>query len=294
MTGAKKILVLGGNSLVGRHLCAALGPERVVATWHRHPLDGGIQFDARTQGLDEIVDVPDRFSHAVILFAIPNPDACMRDPEGSQRLNVDRTVSLLEQLHKHNISAVFASSEYVNGDDRGDYTEEDPVSPLTLYGRQKSAIESHLRKTYENALIVRLGRVVGTERGDGTLLTAWAEELTQNCAIRCAEDQFFSPVSLATVSEAICRLVEQNHCGLFNVCGRDGLSRFAMLQQLIRVWRTRFNYGGELTRCSIDDFPTSEPRHHNTTMLPDKLIATTGLTIPSFDDICLELVANWR
>ena len=89
MTGAKKILVLGGNSFVGRHLCAALGSKRVVATWHRQPLQGGIQFDACTQSLENIVKSPEDFSHAVILMAFANPEACMRDPEGARQLNVD-------------------------------------------------------------------------------------------------------------------------------------------------------------------------------------------------------------
>ena len=293
MTGAKKILVLGGNSFVGRHLCIALGPKRVVATWHRQPLPGGIQFDACTQSLENIVKSPEDFSHAVILTAIANPEACMRDPEGARQLNVDRTAGLLAQLHTQGITAVFASSETVFGDDAGGYTEEDPVSPQTLYGRLKAEIEDHIRETYKAALIVRLGRVVGVERGDGTLLTGWAEELAQNRDIRCAEDQFFSPISITTVTDAIVRLVEQNHNGLFNVCGNDGLSRIAMLEKLIKTWRGRYGYDGKVTRCSIDDFPTSEPRQHDTTMRPDKLIMATGIKIPSFDDICSKLVANW-
>ena len=116
----------------------------------------------------------------------------------------------------------------------------------------------------------------------------------QNHDISCAEDQFFSPVSITTVTEAIVRLVEQNQNGLFNVCGSDALSRIAMLEKLIKTWRGRYGYDGKVTRCSIDDFPTSEPRQHDTTMRPYKLITATGIKIPSFDDICSELVANWH
>ena len=189
---------------------------------------------------------------------------------------------------------MFASSESVFGDDVGNYTERDSPSPRTLYGRLKTEMEDHIRETYETAVIVRLARVVGTERGDGTLLTSWAEDLARNRNIKCAEDQFFSPVSIATVTDAILRLVEQDHCGLFNLCGRDGLSRIAMLEMLIKTWRKRYRYEGKVTRCSIDDFPTSEPRQHDTTMRPDKLIETTGITIPSFAEFCSELVANWH
>ena len=294
MTEPRQILVLGGSSFIGRHICQNLGSERVVATWHRRPLDGGLQFDARTQSLDEVVDLRDGFSHAVILFAVPNPEACMRDPERSRHLNVDRTIYLLEQLYNQGITPVFASSEYVFGDNKGNRSEEDPVSPQTLYGRLKAEIEHYIVAADKPALIVRLNRVVGIERGDGTLLTNWAEELAHNKDIRCADDQFFSPVSITVVVEAICELIGQNKLGLFQVCGQEGMSRIAMLEKLIKARRQRYRYEGKVTRCSINDFPTSEPRHLDTTMRPDKLIKATGMQMPSFDELCAKLVANWQ
>ena len=114
------------------------------------------------------------------------------------------------------------------------YIETDPVSPILKYGEQKAVVEQRVKKMFKEYLILRLGRVVGSRMGDGTLLTSWLDELQKANDIECASDQVFSPVYVEDVIEAILLLIEKNTMGIFHVCGAKPYSRLDLLLMLMR------------------------------------------------------------
>ncbi|GAF90443.1 unnamed protein product, partial [marine sediment metagenome] len=140
-----KILILGGSSLMGRSIAAALGPRRIVATYCSREIDGGVFFDARSMSLPDILKPADKFSHALILLGDTKPDSCISDPVRSRALNVDALKNILQYLRDQKIVPVFFSTEAVFDGKTGIYRENDQPNPLMLYAQQKLEIESHIR-----------------------------------------------------------------------------------------------------------------------------------------------------
>ena len=65
-----------------------------------------------------------------------------------------------------------------------------------------------------------------------------------------------------------------------------------MLEKLIAAWhRAGRRFTGRIEPCRFADFPTLEPRPLDSTIVPAKLIAATGLEIRSIETICRQAVA---
>lgn len=287
-----KALVLGGSSFVGRHLVECLGPARAVGTFFAHPVARGLYYDARHTRIADLIDGHD-FSHAVILFGNANPDSCARDPERTRQLNVERTKEAIEEICASNIVPVFASTESVFDGARGGYSETDAVRPLLRYAAQKVEIEQFLQEHCDRYLILRLGRVFGSRRGDGTLLTAWLEQLEANRDIRCASDQVFSPIPVSEVSAGIVELMQRDCAGIFHLCGTEAMNRCRMLEALMAQYERYRPCGSSIVPCRLADFETVEARPLDLSMKPDKIIDATGITIRPFGEWCEIVTRTW-
>ena len=292
MDQGTRILIIGGSSFVGRHLFAKLGPSRVLATYCRRPIEHGVYFDALSMRLSDVIKTPHVFSHAVLLLGDTHPDSCAADIPRSYALNVKSLQAILASLKELRLKPVFASSEFVFDGTRGNYVEGDPVHPILTYGKQKVEVERFLQETCDNYLIVRFAKILGTERSDGTLLTNWLDVFERERTIRCAADQFFSPIHVEDVVEAILRLIERDCQGLFHVAGEKPFSRLGLLELLVARLRAQTQIHVKVVPCSIHDFPLRERRPLNVSMRPDKFIKSTGIRISSMEELCDRLVGR--
>lgn len=292
----RRALVLGGASFVGQNLLTRLGVERAAATWHTRSIAGpwdGMNFDALATLPSALAPVAAGCSHAVILLGNTNPDACARDPAASQRLNVEVIKDIIDQLDHWNIMPVFMSTEAVFDGRKGHYTETDPPAPLMTYAAQKVAVEQHLAARNRPYLVVRLARVVGSRRADGTLFSAWLEQIEKGETIRCAEDHVFSPVHVDDVTEALVRLMAGGASGLFHLGGPEALSRLAMLERLLHHYRAGGGtFCGSVQPCLMGDFPTAEPRPQNISLVSAKLDAAIGFRPRPMGAVCRALLTR--
>ncbi len=70
------------------------------------------------------------------------------------------------------IKVVFLSTSLVYAGDDVAHTEQDEPPPITEYGRQKVAVGKFINENFHNALILRLTKIFGVEKGDDTLFPA--------------------------------------------------------------------------------------------------------------------------
>jgi dTDP-4-dehydrorhamnose reductase len=131
------------------------------------------------------------------------------------------------------VTPVFFSSDYVFKGDTGGYADDAPTEPTTEYGRQKVEVEQRLRELGpERSLIVRLSKVYGIERGDGTLFDSMAATLVQRGTVRAAEDQRFCPTFVVDVLENVRRFLRLRVRGTVNLCADEPCSRFELASML--------------------------------------------------------------
>ena len=277
-----KLLILGASSSVGRHLHRRLGPDKAIGTYRSHPVDDGRRFDSTTMRLAEVVGRGEA-SHAAVLLAEPHPDACVRDPEGTRRLNVVAMKQLCQDLWDLGVTPIFASTEFVFDGAKGNYVETDAADPILLYGHQKKEVEDFLIASGQPHAILRFAKIYGDQAGDGTLFTSWvAQALSGVRFMRCAADQAFSPVFVGDVGEAILRVAQGGLTGLYHLSGNRRLTRLELLELTLAAVRRYRSVEVGIEPCSIDDFDLPERRPKDVSMRADKLAAAAGM---AFHDI---------
>ena len=287
-----KFLIVGGSGYVGKHLFEKTGPERAVATWYRHAMDGGVHLAPDSDDLAAFIRHHGPFSHAVILHGITHIETCHTDKNRSQKVNVEGIKRLILALLDVKIKPIFASTEQVFDGKTGGYTESDPTDPLCTYGKQKVEVENFLQSLGCDYAIFRLSKVYGAHLNDGTILSNWLDDIQNNRLIRCATDQRFAPIFIDDVTSAFLQAVDANHSGIFHLCGPEHLSRADMLHILLDHLKARFNMIQDvpIEYCLINDFKFSETRPIDISMNPKKWIETSGLVLHNMETVCKQLV----
>lgn len=287
-----KILLLGGSSFVGRYLFKYLGPKKAIATYFRNPIENGIYFDALSMDLSRIIKEPNAISHAVILLGDTNPETCAADKEKSQALNVDSIKSILGQLKEKNIKPIFISTEFIFDGMKGNYTETDTPNPILTYGRQKLEIENYLHDNFKDFVILRLSKVFGSERRDGTIFSKWLEIIEQNAnaAIPCADDQIFSPIYVDDVVVGIVGAIENNLSGIFHLASNKPFIRIELLNMLLSYLNEINPITIKVIPKSIHDFGLIEKRPQDVSMDPAKIVKAIKLNLSKIEIICKEIV----
>lgn len=275
---------------MGRYLFRKMGVDRAVATYCNNPIEGGVYFDSVSMKLDEILKDPRGISHGVILLGDTDPDSCVADIKVSQTLNVESLKASLICLKKWKIKPIFTSSEFVFDGLKGNYTETDNPQPILTYGRQKLEIEKFIQEKFNEFVILRLGKVFGSEFGDGTIFSNWIESIEHGKTIYCANDQVVSPIYVEDVVEGIIRVIRNDCNGIFHLSGKRAFVRQELLEILLKDLRKYSKVKVKIIQQSIHDFPLKEKRPLDVSMKSDKLVRVTKLKLTDADKICRKMV----
>lgn len=285
-----RALIIGGSGLIGRRLRQALGPRAGVSTYHTRPFAGGIPFDATATRVTALLERGGPYTHAYVLHAVADIDACARDPQGTAHTNVDAVCAAIDDLAAARIVPVFASSDAVFDGSRGLWTEADPAHPVLTYGAHKAAVERHLQQLCAPWLAVRLAKVVTSDPDEPGVISDWLDRLEAGAEIRCARDQIFSPVDADDVADALVALAERRCTGMYHLCGPEPVSRLALLRMLVEEVRRYRHITPRILECGLRDLPFAEPRPLDASMSGEKLARVLGRRFRDMRTVCREAV----
>ena len=95
------------------------------------------------------------------LAALVGAPMCSQDPVGATTVNHDAIILMLKLLSKQQLVMMpTTNSAYGTGDKNNFCTEESPLNPISIYAKEKVAIEKELMQR-ENAISFRLATVFG-------------------------------------------------------------------------------------------------------------------------------------
>ncbi len=204
------MMVIGSGGFIGRHFCKMFPHALAIG---RHELDlAAPSLPKNSEGV----------RYALVTAGIGNPRKVEADPEKSYRCNVSGTLSLGKELLKRGILPIFFSTDYVLNDAL-------EVAPLNTYGHQKAELEREGEKM--GALVIRLSKVYGVDKGDGSLFDEMVSMIWSGGRVRAARDQIFSPIFVRDVIERVVALAENGATGVVNVVGPSYASRYEMAER---------------------------------------------------------------
>jgi dTDP-4-dehydrorhamnose reductase len=106
------------------------------------------------------------------------------------------------------------------------YVEEDPLSPLTEYGRAKAEAEVRVALAHPEALLVRTSLMYGGATHARALRRASKHELAaRDPGFTFYTNEIRSPVQVTDLAKALLELAELDTAGPLHVAGADNVSR---------------------------------------------------------------------
>ncbi len=290
---SKGALVVGATSSVGKAICRELSQrQEVVGTHHKNPGPNTVAFDLEGDDPGSLPVDWGNLGSVVVAGGLTKLDVCAQDPEASARVNVEGTLRVIRRAQQFGIAPIFLSSDAVfsgalsNGEPRP-RTETDPADPITVYGRQKRAVEDVLLGS--TGTVLRLSKLVSTWPEDGGFLPDLAARLLHSEPVRSATDQFLNLTWTEDVARVVGFAIAENLSGLWHVAAEPVRSRYDWSIGLARELGVS---EGLVRPCSLSDFELDEPRPKDCSLDGSRLQQRLPWTLRTGDQLISD-IANF-
>ena len=210
-----KILITGGSGQVGRALQASVPQGMEVIAPPRSALDL-----SRPKTLEQAVHAlaPEAILHAGAYTAV---DKAEDEPGICWTVNAEATTALARVAAALDIPLLYVSTDYVfSGTSSRPYREDDPVLPLSVYGRSKLSGELAVQSLCPKGIILRTSWVFSAE---GVNFPLRMLELGRSRPLlRIVADQHGAPTPAASVAETLWKLLENPPLsGIYHYSGQS-------------------------------------------------------------------------
>ncbi len=279
-----KILVLGGDGMLGSQLVRSwAGRHEVVATHRQGPaayphLDEGARardrfgFDARS--LPDLLDLLEEARPQAVVNAVglvkQRPEA--EDPLPSLELNALLPHRLARAARLAGARLLHLSTDCVFSGRRGGYREEDPADAEDLYGRTK-----YLGEVGGPGVLTLRSSIIGLETSRKTSLVEWF--LAQKGPIRGYRGALYTGLTTAEMARAMEHLLihDGDLQGLWHLAS-EPISKFDLLAGL----------AARLGRRDLEILP-DETFRCDRSLDGSALMARTGYRVPGWARMLDEL-----
>lgn len=209
-------------------------------------------------------------------------DRAESEPEAAYALNRDGPAAIARYCADSGAALVHVSTDYVfDGAKAGAYVEDDPRSPLNIYGRSKAEGEDAVRNAGANAAIVRTSWVYAA-KGANFLRTILRLAETRD-EIAVVEDQIGRPTwaeDLAAACLAIgARLNNADPAarGVFHYAGADDASWADVAEAIFAHAMARGWPSARVKRIAARDYASAATRPANSRLDTSKIERVFGL-----------------
>ncbi len=219
-------LITGGTGYLGSTLIrhARARGIAVAATYHQQtpPAFPGVTW--------HFLDLRDPASvHALIAKVRPaviihtafrqyDPDLMAITGEGAGHIAAAAAQAGSRLIH-------MSSDVIFDGEKQGRYTEDDPPSPITDYGRAKARAEALVQAHCANAAIVRTSLIYGFNPLDRQSAFALAVARGER-AEKLFRDELRCPIFVEDLAAALLDLAQREYRGVIHFAGAETLSRY--------------------------------------------------------------------
>jgi dTDP-4-dehydrorhamnose reductase len=144
----KKIFITGGNGVLGKKLVNYLSPNYKVLSPSSK--------DCNILNLSNLTDTINQFQPDIVIHLASFVDTfgCEENIEKAIDINVIGTLNIVKACLNISCKFVYISSEYVFSGNKGNYTVEDRLDPINVYGKTKSSAE-YITSILPNYQIIR-------------------------------------------------------------------------------------------------------------------------------------------
>ena len=245
----------------------------------------GIPLDIRNQvALKELINTtaPDIL---INLAAMTNVDACELNPKLAGEINVAGLEHICDSFKG---KIIHLSTDYVFDGTSGPYKEDDPLNPISIYGKTKLASEHILLEKDIKNLVIR-GNVLYdySPHTSASFLNWVVSSLKGNQEIKVVEDQFNNPTWTRSMSDIIELSIENDLEGIVHWGDSVHISRFEFAKLIAKKFSLNESLIKPVLTSELNQ-PARRPLQSG--LSTEKLVNMLDIIPPSIDDCLDEII----
>ena len=284
-----RILITGAFGQLGHALQSVLskkGNYELICTGRKVKKgQEGIPLDIRNQvTLKELINTtaPDIL---INLAAMTNVDACELNPKLAGEINVAGLQHICDSFEG---KIIHLSTDYVFDGTSGPYKEDDPLNPLSIYGKTKLASEHILLDKDIKNLVIR-GNVLYdfSPHTSASFLNWVVSSLKGNQEIKVVEDQFNNPTWTRSMSDIIELSIENDLEGIIHWGDSEHISRFEFAKLIAKKFSLNESLIKPVLTSELNQ-PARRPLQSG--LSTEKLVNMLDIIPPSIDDCLDEII----
>jgi dTDP-4-dehydrorhamnose reductase len=226
-----RLLVTGASGFLGWNICRLADTGwTVLGTCFSHEvrIHGVEMLRADLTDFRELKRVfkearPGAVIHAA---ALSNPNVCQTNPSRSREINVDASINIAGLCADLQVPCVFTSSDLVFDGLNPPYSEEAPVSPVSVYGKHKVMAEEGMMKRYPQTIICRMPLMFGDA---GPVAESFIQPMLTTMKsggeLKLFTDEFRTPISARVAARGLF-LALSGAAGILHLGGGERISRY--------------------------------------------------------------------
>ncbi len=226
----KKVLITGGSGMLGANLAQAFADRFLtVITHQRHPvlinncLSLALDLTDAAEKSKILALAPDLIIHTA---ALTDVDFCESHPGEAWKANVEVTRNLAEVAAAVQAKMMYISTDFVFDGKKGHYRETDQTHPLSVYADTKLMGEKAVIDLCPDHLIART-TIYGWNIQPKPSLADWIiNSVKLYKEVNLFSDQFFTPILVNNLGEALLEMCELDLHGVYHVAGSERCSKF--------------------------------------------------------------------
>ncbi len=290
-----KFIVVGASGFIGRHALSYLKSQgyEALGTQSKNKSPDLIKFNLLEDKIKHCIKdtfLKNENVFGVICASVCQLDLCKNEKSLSYKVNVEKTLQLIEDFVELGITPLFFSSSFVYDGVRGNYSEEDAHNPISEYGTHKSIMEKYINNEIDKGLVFRIDKIIGTDPEESHLFSEWYKSIKAGKPIICIKDQFFCPTLVEDVAKSILIGCEKNLTGVYNVANTEIISREKLAEKFL------YNLGvqNEIICKNQKELGFADLRPLNSYLNSTKFIKDTQIQFANTDKAIKEFINNLR
>ena len=279
-----KVLIIGSRGFLGGYAVRAAASEFAVIEGNRIRNGQAEEVEIDIRDRDSVISAFRKVCPDVVLLLAAHSDIdyCEQHPEEARAVNLRGAEHVAEACANVGACLVFTSSGAVFDGRLHGYSEECPVSPVSVYGETKAEAEELILARVADAIVVRLSLVIGFAMPPDA--NAFLDKLKQRWAH--GETVLFpvfeqrNPIDARSSIQFIFELLKKEQRGVFHIGSSDSISRYDLGLRLA----SKMGYSG-LVNPQQEPTPGRAPRGPDHFLKTDRLRTACAIPIPSCDQV---------
>lgn len=211
--------------------------------------------------------------------AYTDVDGCESHEDRARAVNTEAPGYIARACKELGCRFIHISTDFVfDGAQQKPYQPDDPVNPLSIYGRTKADGEQQVRRLADDYVIVRTSWLFSSFGNNfvKTMLRLAGER----DELRVVNDQIGSPTYARDLADALLSVGRDSFLGTYHFCNEGMCSRYDFTRRILQQTRLEV----KLSPISSDQLPLPAQRPFYSVLSPEKLSHETGLRIRRWQD----------